>query len=55
MHRIRYEGASERQAIVDFLEKQLFRVSPTEDEVSQLAYDMWKDLRGTILRGEYKK
>jgi len=40
------------RAIVDFLEKQLFRTPPIENETCHLTYDMWKDLRKVILTSE---
>ena len=40
--------------IADHLQKQLFRDEPLEDEVCHLTYDMWKDLKQSILSGEYR-
>jgi len=37
------------EAIVDFLEKQLFRTPPVENETCHLTYDMWRDIRKVIL------
>lgn len=54
MYHIRYGDPEERLRIVNFLEKQLFRDQPVEDEVCRLTMDMWKDLRHTILTGDYK-
>jgi len=36
----------------DFLEKQFFRTPPVKDEICHLTYNMWKDLKETILNGE---
>lgn len=44
-------NGTERRRIVDFLEKQLFRVPPVQDEVCHLTYDMWTDLKELILGG----
>lgn len=54
MYQIRHGDPEERLRIVNFLEKQLFRDQPVEDEVCRLTIDMWKDLRHSILTGEYK-
>lgn len=52
MFSIRFGDPETKLRIVDFLEKQLFRDKPLEDEVCHLTYDMFKDLRKTILAGE---
>lgn len=44
----------QRLQIVNWLEKQLFRVPPVEDEVSHLTFDMWRDLSQSIVSGEYR-
>lgn len=55
LYSIRYGDPDQRMGIVNFLEKQLFREVPVEGEVCHLTVDMWKDLRQTILLGEYQE
>jgi len=54
MYHIRYGDADQRLRIVEFLEGQLFRVPPIEDETCHLTLDMWRDLRKAILSNEYQ-
>ena len=51
-HTIKLERNNEKLGIINFLEKQLFRNTPVENEVCHLTYDMWKDLKETTLKGE---
>jgi hypothetical protein len=53
MYTIRYGDADERLRIVTFLESQLFTTLPKNEEASHLTYDMWQDLKNTIISGEY--
>ncbi len=46
---------SKEQLIINFLESQLFRNVPLENEVCRLTFNMWKDLKETIISGEYDK
>ena len=55
MYQIRMGNPEERLLIVNFLEKQLFGIPPVEEETSHLTYDMWKDLRETILSGGHRE
>ena len=54
MYQIRHSSPEERQMTTNFLERQLFRDKPLEGEVCHLTFDMWKDIKQTILKGEYK-
>ena len=51
---IRYGDPDQRLQIMEWLERQLFRALPIEDEVCHLTLDMWKDLKKTIVAGEYR-
>jgi hypothetical protein len=55
MYSIRYGDPNVRRGVTEFLEKQLFRVPPSEDEVCHLTLDMWRSLKEAILSGEYHK
>ena len=55
MYQIRHGDPEQKKHILDFLEHQLFRTPPIEDEVCHLTLDMWKDLRKTIMSNEYRK
>lgn len=50
---IQLEVNNTRLAIVSFLEGQLFRTKPIENEVCHLTYDMWKSLKESVVNGEY--
>jgi hypothetical protein len=54
MYSIRCGDPEQRLQMVNFLEKQLFRVPPVEDEVCHLTFDMWKELKKQLLSGEYQ-
>lgn len=53
MYQVKYGSPEERLRIVEFLEKQLFRIPPVKDETSHLTFDMWQDIKKSILKGEY--
>lgn len=55
MYSIRYGDPEQRLRIVNFLERQLFRIPPIEGEVCHLTLDMWRDLKKTILSNEYEE
>lgn len=41
--------------VVNFLEKELFRTYPVEDEMCHLAWNMWVDIKNRILANKYQE
>jgi hypothetical protein len=55
MHQDRYGDSAQRMQIVTFLENQLFPAGAKSPEMMcHLSYEIWQDLRESILRGEYR-